>query len=117
MAYDSPNAMVKREINISNLAITSSASKAKYIIFQKSRLIAVHCLVGTAGTNASAGIDIYVGTDSVGALTYGTNMAGVVVDAAISAAIPADSYIEIKGKASSEATVSLAIEYQATGDA
>jgi len=117
MAYDDANATVRRTIDISNLAVTSSASKAKYVIFQKSRLRAVHCLVGVAGTNASAGIDIYVGTSSVGALTYGTNTAGVVVDATITADIPADSLLEIKGKASSEATVSLAIELQATGDA
>lgn len=117
MSYDSASA-IRREINAPNLSIVSSTSAAKFHMFQKARLKAVHALVVTAGTNAAAGLDIYIGTASVGALTYGTSTAGVVKDTAlIDAVIAASSYVELKGKATSEAVVSVAIEYQVDSDA
>lgn len=119
MSYDAPGAQVRQEIFSPNLAGASSASLQKFLMFQATRLKAVHALIVTAGTNAAAGFDVYVGTSSVGAVTCGTNTAGVVVDSGlINAAVPAKGVVEIKGKATSDTLVaSLTIEHQPNWDA
>ena len=118
MAYDSAAYGMRREESTPNLSIVSSASAAKFLMFQKTRLKAVHALVVSAGTDTAAGVDIYVGTASVGALTYGTSAAGVVKDTTLlNAAVAAGSYIELKGKATSEAVISVVLEHQVDPDA
>jgi hypothetical protein len=119
MAYDSVNAEVRREVQQSGIAGAASATMAKFLFFQKSKLKKVHVLVTTAGTHASAGVDILVGTTSVGAVTIGTEAAGYVASSALlDAAIPASGVVEIKGKANSAtAVVSVSIEHEVDHDA
>lgn len=119
MAYDSPNASVRREINQAGIAGAAAAAMAKFHIFQKTVLKKVHWLVTTAGTNATAGFDVYVGTSSVGTVVFGTNTAGVVVRSALlNAEVPADSVIELRGKADSATAVgSVTLEHEVSPDA
>lgn len=119
MAYDEANAQVRRELHTGNITGAASASMNKFMFFQAATLKKVHGLVATAGTNASAGIDIYVGTTSVGAVTFGTNTAGYTVSSsALDSSVPASGLVEIKGKANSATmVVSLSLEYEVLDDA
>lgn len=119
MAYDSPNALVTREIHTGTLTGAASASITKYKFYQKAMLKKVHAQVAVAGTNAVAGFDIYVGTSSVGAITFGTNTAGTDVDSGtLNVAIPAGSIVEFKGKATSDTLkFTASVEYDVTHDA
>jgi len=119
MSYDAPAAQVRQEIHDANVACAAGASFRKYLQFQATRLKAVRALVVTAGTNANAGIDVYVGTASVGAVVFGTDTAGVVESSGlIDVDVPASGLIELKGKANSgTAVVSLCIEHQPKWDA
>lgn len=106
MAYDSPNANVKREIHVNNLTGTATTAMQRIQVFQKCKLLGAKSLVITAGTNAAAGVDILVGTSSVGAITHGTDTAGTVnTSGDINSDVAAGSYIEIKGKATSATMV------------
>lgn len=117
--YDSPNANVRRETQQSGIAGAASATMAKFLFFQKSKLKKVHLLITTAGTNASGGVDIYVGTASVGAITTGTDTAGTVLhSAALNTDVPANGTVELKGKANSATlAVSATLEYDVYHDA
>lgn len=119
MSYDSPGQSIARETRAANLASVASASIAQYAYFQKTRVKQVRCRVVVAGTNAAAGLDIFNGTASVGAITFGTNTAGsVIASGALNTDIPADGWLEIKGKANSAtAVVSLVIEERVLQDA
>ena len=102
MAYDDPNATVTREINLPTLTGAASATITKLLQFQKATLKKVHAAVILAGTNTDAGFDIYVGTASVGAVTLGTATAGSLANSGVlNAAVPANSIIELRGKAAS----------------
>jgi hypothetical protein len=117
--YTDPNANTRREINAANVAGAAGASMAKFLMFQKTRLKKVHCLVVTAGTNAAAQVDIFNGTSSVGSIVVGTNTAGAVLhSAAIDSDIPANGLIELKGAANTATFVgSFAIENEVAFDA
>lgn len=119
MAYDSPNFEVRREIAQAGIAGVASGAMAKFLVFQKTKLKKVHALITTAGTNAAAGFDIYVGTSSVGAITIGTDTAGVTKSSALlNASVPAMGVIELRGKAdSATAVVSVVIEHEVEPDA
>lgn len=118
MAYDDANANVRREVSTGIIAGADGASMAKFLMFQKTRLKAVHAVVTTAGTDTGAGVDIFVGTSSVGAIALGTSTAGVQVSVALDAAVPAKGVIELKGKADS-ATLKAAfvLEHEVDPDA
>jgi len=111
--YTHPNYHVTREIHVPNVTGIASTSVRKFHMFLAAKLKAVHGIVLTAGTNASAGFDILVGTASVGEIVFGTNTAGVVAHSAVmNADIPKDGLIDIKGKADSATLVaSLVVEY------
>lgn len=117
--YDHPNNLIRREIHVNNVTGAASASMAKVRTFQAGKLKAVHSLVITAGTNAAAGVDIYSGTTSVGAITHGTDTAGTQhTSGVIDATLAANSYLEIKGKANSATMVnSYCVEYEVTPNA
>jgi hypothetical protein len=119
MAYDSANAVIRRELSTGKRTGVASASVDKFMFFQKAMLRKVHAQVVVAGTNAAAGFDIYVGTTSVGAVTLGTNTAGSVASSsAINAEIPASGHIDIQGKANSATLqASFVIEYDVVHDA
>lgn len=118
MGYADVNPNVTREDHVNNLTGIASTMMARIQFFQKAKLRGVTGLVVTAGTNASAGVDIYVGTTSVGAVTFGTNTAGVVATSgAINAEVPAGSFVEIRGKANSATMVnSYAVVWEARHD-
>lgn len=119
MAYNDPNYTVRQERGINNLTGIASTAMSRSLFFQKARLKKVHALAITAGTNDSAGVDILVGTTSVGAITIGTTAAGATYSSgALDAAIPALGYVEIKGKANSATMVnSYVLEYEVLPDA
>ena len=118
MRYDSPDRAM-RELTQNNVTGAASATMTKFHTYAKSRLKRVSALIATAGTNATAGVDIFVGTTSVGAITVGTNTAGVTADSgALDVEVPAAGMIEIKGKANSATMVlSLSCVLQPAGDA
>ena len=106
MGYADANYNVKLENHVNNLTGIASTSMVKVQAFQKSKLLGIKSLVVTAGTNASAGVDIYVGTTSVGAITHGTSTAGTVqTSGALNVDVPIDTVIELKGKANSATMV------------
>lgn len=119
MAYDAPDFLIRREKNLDNVTGIASTMMRRALFFQAARLKKVHALCITAGTADAAGVDIYVGTTSVGALTFGTDTAGSVYhSAALDATVPQSGYVEIKGKATSATMVhSYALEYEVTPDA
>lgn len=119
MSYDDPNSSVAREHRVANLLGVASASILQLHYYQKTRIKQIRGRVVTAGTNAAAGIDIFNGTTSVGAITFGTNTAGVVAaSGALNTDIPADGLLELKGKANSATmVVSLVVEERVLQDA
>jgi len=119
VAYDHPNCIVRREDKINNVTGVASATFQKIMFYQKAKLKAVHSLVITAGTNAAAGVDVYVGTTSVGALVHGTDTAGATnTSGVIDAEIPANSFVDLRGKATSATMVnSYVLEYEVLPDA
>lgn len=112
MAYDDANTGVARESRVNNLAGVASTSLVQLHYFQKTRIKQIRGRVVVAGTNAAAGFDIFNGTTSVGAITFGTSTAGSIgTSGALNADIVADGLLEIKGKANSATLVaSLSIE-------
>lgn len=119
MSYDDANSSTRREVSLPNVVGVASATMVRHLQFQKARLKKVHALVNVAGTNAAAGVDIFIGTTSVGAVTVGTNTAGSTASSAlIDSDIPALGMVEIKGKANSATmNVSLILEEQVLPDA
>lgn len=118
MGYADVNPNAVNETRVNNLTGIASTAMQRVLFFQKAKLLGVKSLVITAGTNASAGVDIYVGTTSVGAITHGTDTAGEInTSGAINAEVPADSYVEIRGKANSATMVnSYTLVWQARHD-
>lgn len=105
MRYDHQNRAV-REYTQNNITGVASTTITKFHVYAAGTLKRVSALIATAGTNASAGVDIYVGTTSVGAITVGTSLAGVAADSGvIDVAIPAAGMIDIRGKANSATMV------------
>jgi hypothetical protein len=106
MGYADVNPNTTQEGHVQNLTGIASTAMARMLFFQKSKLLGVKSLVVTAGTNDAAGVDILVGTTSVGAITHGTDTAGEVnTSGALNVEIPAGSYVELKGKATSATMV------------
>jgi hypothetical protein len=119
MRYDHPNAVVRRERNMDMYTGIASTTFAKTLFYQKCVLKAVHSVVVTAGTNDAAGVDIYVGTTSVGAITHGTDAAlSVNTSGVLDAAVPANTVVDLRGKATSATMVnSYTLEYEVEPDA
>jgi len=120
MRYDDPNATVRRETTQNNVAGLASATMTKFLFFQKTRVKKVHALVCAVGTHDDAGLDIYNGTTSVGAIAIGTAAAGTVHSSAeLDSIVAANGMLDIRGKANSATTlvVSLAVEHEVIYDA
>jgi hypothetical protein len=117
--YDHPNCIVRREARANNVTGVASTTFQKFMFFQKAKLKAVHSLVVTAGTNDAAGVDIYVGTTSIGAITHGTDAAlSVNTSGLLDVEIPANSFVDLRGKANSATMVnSYVAEYEVLPDA
>lgn len=119
MAYDSPNAEVRREINTPAVTGVASTSVQKFTFFQKTRIKKVHALINVIGTNVAAGFDILNGTDSIGEIVCGTDAAGTLKSSALlNSDILPGGLLDIKGKASSATlNVCFAIEHEVDPDA
>jgi len=117
--YDHPNCTVRREVFVNNLTGIASTTMQKLAMFQSFKLKAVHSLVVTAGTNTAAGVDIYIGTTSVGAITHGTDTAGSRhTSGAINSTGTGTDLINIVGKANSATMVnSYCLELEILPDA
>lgn len=118
MSYADVNPNVTQETRVNNLTGIASTAMQRVLFFQKAKLLGVKSLVVTAGTNDAAGVDIYVGTTSVGAITHGTDTAGSInTSGAINAEVPAEGFVEIRGKANSATMVnSYTLVWQARHD-
>jgi hypothetical protein len=118
MAYDSPNANTVRETHVNNLLGTATTAMKRILFTQKAKLLGVKSLAITAGTNDAAGVDILIGTTSVGAVVNGTTAAGAVASSGdINSDIAAGSYVELKGLATSATMVnSYSIVYEVYHD-
>lgn len=116
--YDHPNNVVRREVITGHITGAAGASMQKFQFFQAAKLRKVHAQVVTAGTNAAAAVDVYVGTVSVGSLAFGTNTAGTILHtAALNTTIPQNGYVELKGIANSATLVgAFNLEYDVTHD-
>lgn len=119
MAYDSPNAEVRREVSQAGIAGADGANMAKFLFFQKTKLKKVHALITVMGTAAGAGIDILVGTESVGEIVIGTDAAGSVKSSALlNADVPANGVVSLDGKTDSATMkVSVVLEHEVEPDA
>lgn len=110
--YGAPDYEIQRHIVDPKVTSAASATVQKYLLFAAARLKAVHWLPLTAGTNTAAGLDIYVGTNSVGSLTFGTNTTQAD-SGLINAIMPDNAVLELKGKANSATAVgSVNIEWE-----
>ena len=77
--YDHPHFTVRREFGGRGV-VTSAATNVALPVYSKTRLVAAHAVVAVAGTSTAANNSLYevrIGTDSVGAITIGTQAAGV----------------------------------------
>lgn len=110
--YTAPDYEIQRHIIDPKVTSAASATVQKYLLFAAARLKAVHWLPLTAGTDTAAGLDIYVGTNSVGALTFGTKTTQAD-SGLINAIVPDNAVLELKGKAGSATAVgSVNIEWE-----
>jgi hypothetical protein len=80
MAYDNPNATIRREDSFLSVAGAAGVS-CRFVTYQAKRLKAVHAMVVTAGSSNSPGhaLTIKNGTTSIGLLALGTQTAGALV--------------------------------------
>lgn len=117
MAYPDANHQVRIEKSFPSVTGAASASCLRFAQFQKATLKKVHAVINTAGTNVAGGIDIFVGTTSVGSILTGTNAAGSVVSSGLlNATIPqGPSLVELKGNANG-ATVQFSPTFELTND-
>ena len=112
--YDHPNCIVRREDRLNNLTGIASTTMTKFLFYQTVKVKRIKSLVVTAGTNDVAGVDIYNGTTSVGAITHGTDAALSINDSGLlDITVAANSFIDLRGKATSATMVnSYMIEYE-----
>lgn len=77
MDYANSNCAIRRECPMETVAGAAAVS-AKFSVFQKSKLVAVHAVVSVAGTSAGAGNSLVIthGTTAIGTFTLGTSTAG-----------------------------------------
>lgn len=68
----------------------------KYSSFAAKTLKAVHFRVTVAGTHATSGLGIYIGTSSVGLADLGTQAAGFTTSVAVGSAVTSLQAVEVK---------------------
>ena len=86
MSYDHPGYIVRREAALGEIGGANQAY-AKFAVFQKARLKAVHYTVSVLGTSAANNTQIInkisgTATTALGTMTAGTNAAGNQVNSA-----------------------------------
>lgn len=84
--YDHPGYIVRREAPMGEMGGANQAY-AKFAVFQKSRLNAIHYTVTVAGTSAANNTQVInkisgTTTTALGTMTAGTNAAGNRIDSA-----------------------------------
>lgn len=112
--YESPDYTIQRHVVDPSVAGAAGSTMRKYLLYAAAKLKAIHWAVLTAGTNASAGCDIYVGTASVGAITFGTATAGEILHSGLlNVDVPDNAIVELRGKANSATAVgSVNVEWE-----
>lgn len=119
MAYDNPNALVRRDANFLSVAGNGTVG-GRFWTFQKRRLKAVHALVVTAGTSTSPGhaLTIKNGTTSIGLLALGTQTAGSIVSATgLDASVPASTLLSVTNGTDATGVANVTYEYHYEYDA
>jgi hypothetical protein len=116
--YDSPQYNVRQFTAFRLPATTASTPVLKYVTHCAMKIKRITGIVFTAGTNASAGYDIYNGTTSVGAVTFGTGTANTVASLTQDISLSSAGWLEFRTKANSatmvvDATVEFETPYPA----
>jgi hypothetical protein len=121
MAYDDPNAVLRQEVRMASVAgANGTNAAARFRVFQKSRLVAAHCWVETAGTSAGAGNAIILkqGTTALATFTLGTLTANSQVDiTGLAATLNPGDAITITNGTDATGVASVVLELQQTPDA
>lgn len=113
MEYNHPQYVTRQFQNMYVPAGSASASIRKWPIHCDTKIKRISGIVNVAGTNAAAGYDIYNGTTSIGAITFGTNSAGsFVAGLTQDIALSSGGFLDIRTKANSATlAVDLNIEF------
>ena len=116
MAYDSPNAVVRRE----HFSTTTAGNGAinRFRSFQKAKLLAVHAIALVAGTTAGHTLTIKHGTTSIGLITLTTSAAGSVVsNTTVDATLASLDEVSLTNGTDATGTANVIYEYQVLQDA
>jgi hypothetical protein len=84
MAYDSPNAQIRREAPFGGVALASAGVISRFMTFQKGRLNALHIQVRVKGTADGASFTTRQGTTVLNTYTVGTGSIGLSTSIALS---------------------------------
>ncbi len=119
MAYDIPNATVRREYFAGSCGGDPTTVYGKFRSFQKMRLKKVHCVVTTAGTTDAHALDVYSGTTSIGTVLLGTNTAGSVISSTSNLNTDFASMVQlsVKTKADGDGIADVTYEFEVQHDA
>jgi len=116
-SYSDPNAAVRREADRITVA-GATTEGAKFRMFQKFKLKAVHAAVITAGTNAGHGFDVYHGTTSIGTIALGTNVAGVTASSAtLNREVASLEQVSVKSLVDATGVAHIVYEYEVQPEA
>lgn len=115
MAYDNPNALLKRE-RIHLTTAGNATVTGKFVSFATLKLQRMKANVVTAGTSSGAGnkVDLYVGTSSVATVALGSSTADVVsadVDLTALSAVAPGTVISFKNGTDATGVASICLEF------
>jgi hypothetical protein len=118
MRYDHPNCIVRREASFLTTAGAAGVG-ARFCMFQKIKLKAVHAAVVTAGTSASTNtLIVKNGTTALGTMTLGTSTAGALVNSAtLNTEIASMSVLSVTNGADVVGVAMVSYEYEVQPDA
>lgn len=94
--YDHPAYITPVEHCAGEAGGAATTVYGKYHSFAAKTLKAVHFRVTTAGTHATCGFDVYIGTTSVGQALTGTQAAAVTTSVAVGSAVTSLQAVEVK---------------------
>lgn len=111
--YDSPQYNVRQFTNFRLPATTASQPVLKYVTHCAMKIKRITGIVFTAGTNATAGYDVYNGTASVGEVTFGTGTANTVASLTRDISLSSAGWLEFRTKANSATMVTdMTVEFE-----
>lgn len=116
--YDHANVLARKYMTASPVGGAATTTYAKMPVLNKSRIRNVGFSVLLAGTATTHKFDIYNGTDSIGAVTLGTSVAGSVgTSGDLNSAIAAGGYLSVKSGADATGTAGVVFELSTEADA